>query len=1052
MTAKDTEKHLYEFDGFQVDPVRRRLSRGGEMVPLTPKALSILLALLERRGEVVEKDTLLQEIWPNTFVTEANLTQNVSSLRKALGERAGDHRYVVTVPGRGYSFVAEVREGVPEAEASAVSEAPAVSEVSEGSPGVALSRVEPGLEPVSGAWPVWEPDAESGSWRVPVRGRFLSDAKRRIVLVGLAVWSVVTVLMVLVFLLRQGRPEAPQVGDPVVARRPSIAVLGFRSLSGTRETAWLATAFSEMLATELGAGAAARVIPGDSVARLRQSLSLPYTDNLDTSVMEKLRSLLGADLAVVGSYLSLGEKGGGQIRLDIRVMRVPDGEVLASLAEVGSETELFELISRAGAKLRHDLGWADPSPGELQAVQALRPANPEAARLYSQGLSRLRAYDMRGGRDFLRKAAEADPTSAIIRSALSQAWAGLGHDAESLEEARRAVELSESLPRPDRLAIQARFHEASRDWEKAGEIYRSLWTFFPDDLEHGLLLVNNLTTAGKPAEARETLAALRRLPPPAGLDPRIDLAEALLAKRLSDPLGQIRAAESAEAKGRLSGELSVVAQALAMRGEGYLSTGKVDEALQVFLQARDLFGKVGNKTAEALLLTHLGVAFHEKSDLARAEEMFQEALTIVRSTGSLTGTAAQFANLGLVYQDMGDFTRSQAQLTRSYALFLQSGEQVLATRTLYYLGTVLVARGDLPGARERFERVLVGSRESGNRTDEARALDQLGVLLARQGALREARRHQEQALTVAEGLADPSRRAAVVASLGEVESLLGDPRAGRRRLEEAVAAKRQVRDRIGTAQILGPLAQLSFRSGDLARARRLSEEQLDIARETGAGAAEVWAVADLGRWSLAAGDFPRARQSSEEALRRAIANGMELDASGIRLCLAEVALEEGKPAEAARLAREVVGWSGVKGFLALQTRALAVLAEALLAEGRPAQAEEAAQRLRARLARTEDRDLRIFLITAVARVDAAAGRTAEATGALERAVADAARFGLVSAGFEARLALGEIRWSAAGDANGRAILEALRRDAEAAGFRAVAARAAATLMERHRAA
>src|SRR3954470_7443145 len=112
MNAVETrpDKTFYEFGGFRADPVRRRLMLGGEQVPLTPKAFSILLVLLERRGEVVEKEDLIQKVWPDTFVTEANLTQNVSSLRKALGERANDHRYVVTVPGRGYSFVAEVLE------------------------------------------------------------------------------------------------------------------------------------------------------------------------------------------------------------------------------------------------------------------------------------------------------------------------------------------------------------------------------------------------------------------------------------------------------------------------------------------------------------------------------------------------------------------------------------------------------------------------------------------------------------------------------------------------------------------------------------------------------------------------------------------------------------------------------------------------------------------------------------------------------------------------------------------------------------------------------
>ena len=108
--AARSEKLLYEFDAFRVDPVRRRLVRDGDVVPLTPKAFSILLVLSREPGRVVEKEELIRRVWGDAYVTEANLTQNVSSLRKALGERANDHRFVVTVPGRGYSFVAEVSE------------------------------------------------------------------------------------------------------------------------------------------------------------------------------------------------------------------------------------------------------------------------------------------------------------------------------------------------------------------------------------------------------------------------------------------------------------------------------------------------------------------------------------------------------------------------------------------------------------------------------------------------------------------------------------------------------------------------------------------------------------------------------------------------------------------------------------------------------------------------------------------------------------------------------------------------------------------------------
>src|SRR4051794_37471144 len=107
--SEERERVAYEFDAFRVDPVRRLLLRDGEPLPITPKAFSILLMLLERPGEVVEKAELIERVWPGVFVTEANLTQNVFSLRKCLGERANDNRSIVPAPGQGSSFAGALR-------------------------------------------------------------------------------------------------------------------------------------------------------------------------------------------------------------------------------------------------------------------------------------------------------------------------------------------------------------------------------------------------------------------------------------------------------------------------------------------------------------------------------------------------------------------------------------------------------------------------------------------------------------------------------------------------------------------------------------------------------------------------------------------------------------------------------------------------------------------------------------------------------------------------------------------------------------------------------
>ena len=105
-------KRLHEFGPFWVDPDRSLLLRGAEPVALTAKAFETLMVLIQHRPETVSKDELLKTVWPDTFVEEANLTQHVSMLRKALGERPQDRRYIVTVPGRGCRFVASESAGI----------------------------------------------------------------------------------------------------------------------------------------------------------------------------------------------------------------------------------------------------------------------------------------------------------------------------------------------------------------------------------------------------------------------------------------------------------------------------------------------------------------------------------------------------------------------------------------------------------------------------------------------------------------------------------------------------------------------------------------------------------------------------------------------------------------------------------------------------------------------------------------------------------------------------------------------------------------------------
>src|SRR6185436_6242412 len=104
------EKRLYEFGPFRLDAHEHVLLRDKEVVPLAPKALDLLVVLVEQSGHVLSKDELMKQVWPDTIVEEANLSHHVFSLRKALEEDRNGNHYIETIPRRGYRFVASVTE------------------------------------------------------------------------------------------------------------------------------------------------------------------------------------------------------------------------------------------------------------------------------------------------------------------------------------------------------------------------------------------------------------------------------------------------------------------------------------------------------------------------------------------------------------------------------------------------------------------------------------------------------------------------------------------------------------------------------------------------------------------------------------------------------------------------------------------------------------------------------------------------------------------------------------------------------------------------------
>ncbi len=514
---------IFKFGKFQIDALARTLRREEAIVTLNRRAFDVLLYLVQSPGKVVSRDELLKNVWSDTFVDENSLAQSISALRRALEEKPGDNNYIVTLPGRGYQFVSPVQVVAPE-NLSIVADAPA--ETAHRSPGLLFQERTIRTSVVT---------EEKEQLSLPAHRNQV--AVRLVAILAVAVIAVAGYYTWKQFQQVQPAmsPAAVTSTSSHVARR-SIAVLGFRNLSGRPEEGWLSTALSEMLSTELEAGEKLRLVSGEDIARTKLDLPLALadSDSLSRNTLERLHKDLDSDLIVLGSYTALGEKPGTRIRLDLRLQDTAAGETIADVAVVGSEADLFDMVSQAGSRLREKLGVEAVSPVEAVSVRASSPSNREAARLYSEGLGRLRVLDALEARDLLQQAIAADPKFSLAHSALAEAWSRLGYDKKAQQEARQAYDLSANLSREERLVVEGRYRDIDHEYEKAIEVYRALFTLFPDNLDYGLKLAAVQTRGGKGHDALATVESLRKLSPPASEDPRIELEEAQAWDLLGD--------------------------------------------------------------------------------------------------------------------------------------------------------------------------------------------------------------------------------------------------------------------------------------------------------------------------------------------------------------------------------------------------------------------------------------------------------------------------------------------------------------------------------------
>jgi len=775
-------------------------------------------------------------------------------------------------------------------------------------------------------------------------GRFLQRHKES---VGTAIILLVLAAAAGVWQARHfWRHDASQeTASAAAGSRRSVSVLGFKNLSGRPDTAWISTALSEMLATELGAGEQLRTVSGETVARMKTDLAISDVDSLAPDSIQRVRQDLHTDFVVLGSYLDLGKDSGNQIRLDLRMQDAATGETIATVSETSSEEQLLNLVTRSGRQLREKLGVGEVRDLQSAGIRASVSSSPEAMRFYSEGLAKLRTFDVLGARDTLKRAVNADPSYPLAHAALAQAWTNLGYNQNAVAEAKKALDLGGALSREDHALVEAHYYEASKDWDKAIQTYQSLYASFPDNLEYGLDLVNAQIGGERANDALSLLAKLREASQEAKDDPRIDLEEEQAANLLSDNKRVVTAGDAAIKKSEASGARLVTARASLFQCRAYANLGEAKQAEGACDRARRVYDDSGDLSGEAQTLHAAAEAPLDQGKFSQAQALYRQALVLARKTGDKRAIARELGNLGLIAAHESDTASAEKFDSEAIQDFGDAGDKQGMSAVEGNTGDLFHLEGQLDKAVAEYRDALVLAREVGHKSSEAIDLQLIGSVLLEQGELNDAAQMLQQAATIQQQIGDKGYYADTLISMGELQRQRGDSDGAKKFFDEALALRQQRGEAGAAAQAELPLAELACDSNQGAAAEKFARDASREFEKENESDAQILSLTLLSRALLLQGKTGEA----QEAIAKAKTLSARSSDVALRLVL-EVDSAYGLAAagdsdDAEHLARSAFSEAHKLGFVQTQMEASLALGEIQMKGRNPAAGRGVLQQL-----------------------------------------------------------------------------------------------------------
>jgi DNA-binding winged helix-turn-helix (wHTH) protein/tetratricopeptide (TPR) repeat protein len=469
-------KQLLEFGPFRMDLEERVLMRDQESITLSPKAFETLLVLAKHSERVVLKDDLMKTLWPDTFVEESNLSQHIFQLRKALGDKAHDPQYIVTVPGRGYRLALKVAE-LTEPDNDVIVHSRSIQRLT-----------------------VEESETYQGKEAVSSFAKLRQKPWSRVL--GVAALAGVALIPGAIYWRSSHRVTA-------LTERDTIVLADFTNTTGDEV---FDDTLRQALAVDLGQSPFLKILSEDKVRQTLREMTRSPSERLTRDLAREVCQRAGSKAYLAGSIAALGT----QYVIGLEAVNCASGDVLAreQVTAAGKE-QILQALGQAASKLRSEVGESLSSVQKFDVPLSEATTNSlEALKAYTLGAKAQREKGDVEAIAFQKRAIELDPDFALAYDNLGIIYSNLNQPILGADYLKKAFDLRDRVTESEKFHITALYYGiATGELEKANQTDELSEQVYPRDEASYTDLGSNYMILGQYEKAATETREVLRLEP-----------------------------------------------------------------------------------------------------------------------------------------------------------------------------------------------------------------------------------------------------------------------------------------------------------------------------------------------------------------------------------------------------------------------------------------------------------------------------------------------------------------------------------------------------------